>query len=594
MTAKVRQYSLNRRVILFYLIPLAFLLAVLFLYVNVYRTNVETMAQTTFHSLAELKRRQIEENLDELRSITKEIAYSSLLQQYLVETNESEKVQTYAHFQNYLRAISTNSSSIVSAYASLGDFSRVHMADGYLFTFEEAQSQLELRETLDKNTGYFTKLRSLSGAAPGKLYGMYFYVGSPIHAGSIYKDSRMVGGIIYDPSKLLAVDSESADQLACLLIGGKAVSLSGKIGQEQIDTLLAASEQRVTLNGEDYYYSKSELLKKPEMQLLYLVPRESLIQNNGFWEKQTLVFIALAAAVLSLSVLLILQSLFLPIRQLCREVEALKNYGEQLSTPRAKELTAITDTYNAMSYRISKSIQKEKQMVDQQYQLQIQKNRMEMQAFRNQINPHFLFNTLECLNGMVRYYQIEPVSKLITNLSGCFHYSLYSPMMVKLSEELTHLGNYLEIIETRFPGKYRIIRQIDASIEDILVPSLLLQPLAENAVTHAFKGNTKKARPTILLQAKLDETGKYLNIGITDNGVGMDDQKLAEVLETTHSTDYVDKHISLNNVYRRLTLLYGPNCMHISSRSGHYTKISVRIAAEKNRDIPDSDGKRSA
>jgi len=78
MTAKVRQYSLNRRVILFYLIPLAFLLAVLFLYVNVYRTNVETMAQTTFHSLAELKRQQIEENLDELRSITKEIAYGYL------------------------------------------------------------------------------------------------------------------------------------------------------------------------------------------------------------------------------------------------------------------------------------------------------------------------------------------------------------------------------------------------------------------------------------------------------------------------------------------------------------------------------------
>jgi hypothetical protein len=122
MIVKTRQYSLNRRVILFYLIPLAFLLAVLFLYLNVYRTNVETMAQTTFHSLAELKRQQIEENLDELRSIAKEIAYSSLLQQYLVETNESEKVQTYAHFQNYLRAISANSGSIVSAYASLGDF----------------------------------------------------------------------------------------------------------------------------------------------------------------------------------------------------------------------------------------------------------------------------------------------------------------------------------------------------------------------------------------------------------------------------------------------------------------------------------------
>lgn len=593
MTVKSRQYSLNRRVMLFYLIPLAFLLAVLFLYLNVYRANVETMAQTTFHSLAELKQQQLEENLGELRSITKEIAYSSLLQQYLVETNESEKVQTYAHFQNYLRAISTNSNSIVSAYASLGGSSRVHMADGYLFTFEEAQNQLELRETLDKNTGYFTELRSLNGAVPGRLYGMYFYVGSPIHAGSVYKDSRMIGGIIYDPTKLLAADVKTSDQLAYLLIGDKAVALSGKLGQEQIDTLLAAPEECVTINGVDYYCSKSELLKKPEMQLLYLVPRESLIQNSGLWEKQTLVFIALAAIVLSLSVLLILQSIFLPIRHLCREVEALKNYGDQLSTPRAKELASITDTYNAMSQRIGRSIQKEKQMVEQQYQLQIQKNRMEMQAFRNQINPHFLFNTLECLNGMVRYYQMEPVSRLITNLSGCFHYSLYSPMMVKLSEELTHLTNYLEIIETRFPGKYRIIRQVDDAAADIFVPSLLLQPLAENAVTHAFKGNTKKARPTILLQAKMDETGKYLNISITDNGVGMDEQKLAEVLETTHSTAYVEKHISLNNVYRRLTLLYGPNCMRIASSSGHYTQISVRIAVEQNQEIPASGDMRS-
>ena len=594
MSRKIRQYSLNRRVILFYLIPLAFLLAVLFLYLNVYRTNVETMAETTFRSVVELKHQQVEENLNELRSITKEIAYSSLLQQYLVETNESEKVQTYAHFQNYLRAVSTNSDSVVSAYASLGSHSRVHMADGYLFTFEEAQNRLELEETLDKNTEYFTELKSLTGSPAGHLYGMYFYVGSPIHAGNTYKNSRMVGGIIYDPSKLLAADEDAQDHLAVLVIGSKPVFLSGKLSQDQLDMLLDSQQQRITLDGVHYYCRQSTLLNKSEMKLLYLVPRESLIQNSGFWEKQTLAFIVLAAVVLSLSVVLILQTIFLPIRQLCREVDALRNYGEKLSTPRARELSAITDTYNTMSQRISESIQQEKQMVDQQYQLQIQKNRMEMQAFRNQINPHFLFNTLECLNGMVRYYQLEPVSNLIANLSGCFHYSLYSPMMVRLAEELGHLTNYLEIIETRFPGKYRIIRRVEPRAECILVPSLLLQPLAENAVTHAFRGNAKKARPTILLEAKLDATGKYLNISVIDNGIGMDEQKLSEVLETTYSTDYVDKHISLNNVYRRLSLLYGPNCMQISSRSGCYTKISVRIAAEQLQELPKHDGTHSA
>lgn len=581
MSGKTRPYSLNQRVMLFYLIPLVFLLAVLFVYLNVYRTNVETMAETTFRSVVDLKHQQVEENLDELRSITKEIAYSSLLQQYLVETNESEKVQTYAHFQNYLRAISANSPSIVSAYASLGGYSRVHMADGYLFTFEEMQNRLEIEKKLDKNTEYFTEWKSLSGMAPGHLYGMYFFVGSPIHAGSTFKDSRMVGGIIYDPSKLLAVDEEAQDHVAVLVMGHKPVFLSGRLNRDHLGRLLDSQEQRITLDGVRYYCRQSTLLNRPEMKLLYLVPRETLIQNGGFWEKQTLGFIALAAIVLSLSVVLILQTIFLPIRQLCREVEALKNYGEKLSTPRARELSAITDTYNAMSQRISESIQQEKQMVDQQYQLQIQKNRMEMRAFRNQINPHFLFNTLECLNGMVRYYQVEPVSDLITNLSGCFHYSLYSPMMVKLTEELGHLTNYLEIIETRFPGKYRIIRQVDEQAENILVPSLLLQPLAENAVTHAFKGYNKKARPTIVLQARLDENEKYLHIHITDNGIGMDEEKLTEVLETMHSIEYVDKHISLNNVYRRLTLLYGRDCMQVVTRSGCYTRISVRIPVEQ-------------
>ena len=587
MSGKTRQYSLNKRVMLFYLIPLAFLLAVLFVYLNVYRTNVENMAETTFRSVVDLKHQQVEENLDELRSITKEIAYSSLLQQYLVETNESEKVQTYAHFQNYLRAISANSPSIVSAYASLGGRSRVHMADGYLFTFEDAQNRLELEETLDKNTEYFTELKSLSGMAPGHLYGMYFFVGSPIHAGSTFKDSRMVGGIIYDPSKLLSADEEAQDHLAVLVMENKPVFLSGTLNQKQLDMLLASQEQRITLNGVRYYCRQSTLLDEPEMKLLYLVPRESLIHNGGFWEKQTLGFIALAAIVLSLSVILILQTIFLPIRQLCREVDELKSYDEKLSTPRARELSAITDTYNAMSQRISESIRQEKQMVDQQYQLQIQKNRMEMRAFRNQINPHFLFNTLECLNGMVRYYQVEPVSDLITNLSGCFHYSLYSPMMVSLSEELGHLTNYLEIIETRFPGKYRIIRQVEEQAEGILVPSLLLQPLAENAVTHAFRGYAKKARPTIVLQARLDGNGEFLNIHITDNGIGMDDEKITEVLQTMRSAEYVDKHISLNNVYRRLTLLYGPECMQVSTRSGCYTRISVRIPV--NQSLPQLD-----
>jgi len=575
MHGKTKQFSLNRRIMTMNLIPLIFLLSVLFIYLSVYQTNVESMAETTFRSLVDLKEQQAEKKLDKIRSITKELAYSSILQQYLTESDNSQKVQTYKHFQNYLRAVISSSDAVVSAYAGLGTQSSVHMADGYLYIFEAMQKRLDLQALADKNTEYFTDWRTAaSGLSP---YGMCFYIGSPIHVGSIYKNDHIVGGLIYDPSKLLEADDNMPGQIAVLVLKNKAVYISGQLRPEQLRSLLDAPQERLTLDGTDYFCSRKPISGMQDMTLLYLVPKETLLPNQVMWEEQTLAFIALAVVLMALSVTLILRSIFRPIKQMCKEVEALKNYDEKLSTPKEMELAALTDTYNAMSQRISESIQQEKQMVDQQYQLQIQKNRMEMQAFRNQINPHFLFNTLECLNGMVRYYQLEPVSDLITNLSGCFHYSLYSPMMVTLAEELAHLTNYLDIIETRFPGKYRIIYQIDEEAKAVLVPSLLLQPLAENAVTHAFKGYAKKARPTIVLQARLDGDKKQLHIHVIDNGIGMDEEKLAEVLETMHTKEYVDKHISLNNVYRRLTLLYGREYLQVSARRGCYTRISVRI-----------------
>lgn len=585
MAKEKRRYSLQRRILLFYLVPLCALLAILFLYLRAYRFNVETLAETTFQNIVEVKHLQMDQRLGKIRTITKDISYSSLLQQYLVEMDESEKVKTYQHLQGYLRAVSTSSDSVISAYASVGTRASAHMGDGYYYLFEEVKKELISAGVLEKNGQYLTDLRVLTSENLDRMYGMYFYVGSTVYAGSAFKNTNIISAVIYDPYSLIDVDEEADDHIAVVMVKDTPVYLSGALEKEQLDRLLDEDGLNVTLDGTEYFFYKEQGKDMPDIQLLYLVERKSLVQHSNVWEQRTTLFIILSALVLSLSVTLIINSVFLPIRQLCREVEGLKHYGETLLAPRARELAALTDTFNSMSHRISSDILQEKDMIDQQYQLQIQKNRMEIQAFRNQINPHFLFNTLECINGMVRYYQLEPVSEMITNLSGCFRYSLYSPMLVKLSEEIGHLNNYLDIIETRFPGKYCFIRKVDSGAEEILVPSLLLQPLAENAVTHAFFGYNKKARPTIVLQATVDEENNYLYIHISDNGAGMTEEKLEEITKTMRSAEYVEKHISLNNVYRRLTLLYGEECVTVKSRSGCYTRISVRIPVSNHPDV---------
>lgn len=586
MKKEKKRYSLQRRIMLFYLVPLFALLAVLFIYIKAYRSNVETLAEATFQNLSGTKHQQLEENFQKIEAISKDIAYSAALQQYLLEMEESEKVKSYTHLQNYLRAVSTNSPSVVSVYASIGSNSGIHMGDGFYYMFEDARNKLKENHELKRNEQYLVPLKNYaSGSNPAQIYGMCFFVGSTIYAGGTFKNQDIVSGVMYDPYKLIDLREEAKDHIAVLMIMDTPVVLSGNADQEETLKIIKSDRKNLTLSGKDYYFSRKAIPGSAEIELCYLVPRTSLVQPSNVWQHQATMFIVLSALVLSLSVTLIINSIFLPIRQMSKEVESLSHYGESLTSPKAKELAAFADTFNDMSHRISRDILQEKEMMDQQYQLQIQKNRMEMQAFRNQINPHFLFNTLECINAMVRYYKLAPVSKLITNLSGCFRYSLYSPMLVMLSEEIGHLANYLEIIETRFPGKYRVIYKVDEAAKKAYVPSLLLQPLAENAVTHAFIGNTKKARPTIVLKAMTDEKTGYLHIELIDNGMGMEEEKLKEITATMQSAEYVDKHISLNNVYRRLTLLYGEKCMTIDSRYGCFTRISVRIPVSLNPDL---------
>ncbi|MBQ4159200.1 MAG: histidine kinase [Clostridia bacterium] len=586
MRKEKKRYSLQRRIMLFYVVPLFALLSVLFIYIKAYRSNVETLAEATFQNLAATKHQQLEENFQKIGSISKDIAYSSVLQQYLLEMEESEKVKTYAHLQNYLRAVSTNSPSVVSVYASIGSNASIHMGDGYFYMFEEARNKLKDVHEFERNSQYLIPLKNYASASdPEKIYGMCFYVGSTIYAGGTFKNQNILSGVMYDPYKLIEFNEEAKDHIAILTIMDTPVVLSGDVGEEAVSKIINRKEKSIFLSGREFYLSQKAISGREEIQLIYLVPRESLVHPSNVWQNQATAFIVLSALVLSLSVTLIINSIFLPIRQMSREVEALSHYGEMLTRPRAKELAALTDTFNDMSLRISRDIKQEKEMMDQQYQLEIQKNRMEMQAFRNQINPHFLFNTLECINAMVRYYKLQPVSKLITNLSGCFRYSLYSPMLVKLSEEIDHLMNYLDIIETRFPGKYRFVYSVDEKARQADVPSLLLQPLAENAVTHAFIGKKKKARPTIVIKERTSENAVYLKIDIVDNGMGMDDEKLKEITSTMKRKEYVDKHISLNNVYRRLMLLYGKECMSIQTKYGCYTKISVRIPVSLKPDM---------
>jgi two-component system LytT family sensor kinase len=192
-----------------------------------------------------------------------------------------------------------------------------------------------------------------------------------------------------------------------------------------------------------------------------------------------------------------------------------------------------------------------------------------MEALQNQINPHFLFNTLNSISSLVRFdpeKARDVISKLATILRRLLN---SSDSFVPLREEVEFIDNYLDIEVVRFgPDKLRVVKELAPESLDVMVPSMLLQPLVENSIKHGLSSMVEGG--SIYLRSRLSDAG--LVIEVEDDGVGMAATQLAE------STSTRGTGIGMANVSERLEVLYGDAArMTIDSHEGKGTLVRIRL-----------------
>jgi len=193
-----------------------------------------------------------------------------------------------------------------------------------------------------------------------------------------------------------------------------------------------------------------------------------------------------------------------------------------------------------------------------------------MAALQNQINPHFLFNTLNSVSSLVRIAPDtarELIIKLATILRRLLH---SSDAFVPLQEEIDFIDNYLDIEVVRFGrDKLKVIKELDPASLDVMVPCMLLQPLVENSIKHGL--SSKIDGGSIFLRSRL--TDSLLTIEVEDDGVGMG---AAQLLERPPGLG--QGGIGMANVAERLKVLYGESArMTIDSRNGTGTLVRLRV-----------------
>lgn len=306
-----------------------------------------------------------------------------------------------------------------------------------------------------------------------------------------------------------------------------------------------------------------------------MTPKERMLQPG--YRIQKILFLGVLPLFIGLTILLSLKLSYRIKRPLEEIVEQLEQMDIDHPSPfvvknSVGEIDYLAEQITKMSRRITN-------LIDQVYKAEIKRKDAQIEALISQINPHFLYNTLQLIKTGSVKGETREVSDTINCLSRFLRYTIDNKKLyVTLAEELDHIRAYIEIYKKRFPGKYTLRIHAEEGTEEDRIPKLTLQPVVENAVKH---GMSKKDGPGILQITVTD--GPDLMIVIEDNGVGLDAQSLESLMERIHRKDRTDLHVGLGNVQERLELDGGEGygIVRIESRPGEDFKVYLRIKKRK-------------
>jgi two-component system LytT family sensor kinase len=242
-------------------------------------------------------------------------------------------------------------------------------------------------------------------------------------------------------------------------------------------------------------------------------------------------------------------------------VFALQHNWDDSSAWLTAAVYATTLFATALPIKVWYSNRNERKIEQQQLRL----NEARLAALSSQINPHFLFNTLNSVASLIRL-DPEQARQVVYKLSKILRRLLkQQDNLTTLGEELSFIDDYLAIEMVRFGDKLHFVKDIEPPTRDLLVPSMLLQPIVENSIRHGL--SSKVDGGTIRVRSSLN--GHRLQILIEDDGVGIPEARLARLYE---------QGIGVNNVNERLKVLYGDDYrMWIDSREGEGTSTGIEI-----------------
>lgn len=353
-----------------------------------------------------------------------------------------------------------------------------------------------------------------------------------------------------------------------------------------VDRSSLTSGVKTKINGEKVIVQEKGLEQADGWSIVSIIPVHELTADMNPIKHNSI--IAGVGIILSLLILgyFFVNNLTRPVMGLVADMRKIGKleFGYRVKVRSTNEVGVLAYDINRMIDKMEKMSSDVLNTQVRLYESELNKKQAEFAALQSQINPHFLYNTLNCISSIGLEYGSKEIAQITSCMSRIFRYSVKEDELVQINEEIECIKAYLNIISIRYENKFTMKVLIDEKLLNLQTPKMILQPIVENAVYHGLE--RVDAGGELMVNGHFDANGDIC-FTIMDSGRGMDEEKLGYI-RSRLKTEYPErdnqmsgKSIGLSNINNRIKLLFGENygVVEIRSRIGCGTTVTIKIPA---------------
>ena len=561
----MKEWGFRKKLILGFSILIAIVSIVLTTGLNYYfASTYKTRAWQHMYEVSQLAEDSYEIKIQKVKRITQDILSNSVIQSNLKQLNGATPTPYENNIiESRIKKILSEQILFEEHISTLRVTSNTDITACVSKTVWELQRSRFTREQLNEANGglLWGTVPDDSGRIEASRAILDLETMRPIGYVTMLCDEEYFGNLLQDVSGMNASLGFLVDQ------DGNVIYSNASTEEVLPDDILETEKETLTYHGQEHYLYVGEQMDNG-WTLVMLLSTELVEGELGDIRAILLLITMFCVAAGIVMIVIITGHMTKPLKALNESMESMEaaDFSTRVEVKNHDELGKLGLQFNQMAESIET-------LIDQVYQIGLLQKQAEIEVLKMQINPHFLYNTLDIVNWMARTGMQEEIVEVTTALAQLLRAAIKQGDFVTVEEELTSVRNYLHIQKHRFGDKISVEYQVDAGLMHYIIPNFVLQPLVENAISHGLEPKIERGRLEITVVAR-DES---LYCSVADDGVGMSEEQVRQLYEMGENRDYRN-HIGVRNVWLRLKNYYnGQTDFRIVSSLNQGTKVEFAI-----------------